>query len=213
MNDASPRLTERGRQRRRAMLDAATQAFLEHGFEGTTLDMVIERAGGSRGTLYSSFGGKEGLFAAVIAHMIEEIFDDSADQPRPAATLSATLEHFGRRFLTSLLDPRCQSLYRLGVAESPRFPAIGKSFYEQGPQQSYLLLSERLAAVAPHMDEETLYAVACQFLEMLKADLFLKALSVADFQPTMALLETRLKLSVDIIACYLEHLSQRPAQG
>ncbi|WP_213148590.1 efflux system transcriptional repressor NalC [Pseudomonas aeruginosa] len=203
MNDASPRLTERGRQRRRAMLDAATQAFLEHGFEGTTLDMVIERAGGSRGTLYSSFGGKEGLFAAVIAHMIEEIFDDSA----------ATLEHFGRRFLTSLLDPRCQSLYRLVVAESPRFPAIGKSFYEQGPQQSYLLLSERLAAVAPHMDEETLYAVACQFLEMLKADLFLKALSVADFQPTMALLETRLKLSVDIIACYLEHLSQRPAQG
>lgn len=209
MNDASPRLTERGRQRRRAMLDAATQAFLEHGFEGTTLDMVIERAGGSRGTLYSSFGGKEGLFAAVIAHMIEEIFDDSADQPRPAATLSATLEHFGRRFLTSLLDPRCQSLYRLVVAESPRFPAIGKSFYEQGPQQSYLLLSERLAAVAPHMDEETLYAVACQFLEMLKADLFLKALSVADFQPTMALLETRLKLSVDIIACYLEHLSQQ----
>ena len=54
--------------------------------------------------------------------------------------------------------------------------------------------------------------MACQFLEMLKADLFLKALSVADFQPTMALLETRLKLSVDIIACYLEHLSQRPAR-
>ncbi len=118
MNDASPRLTERGRQRRRAMLDAATQAFLEHGFEGTTLDMVIERAGGSRGTLYSSFGGKEGLFAAVIAHMIEEIFDDSADQPRPAATLSATLEHFGRRFLTSLLDPRCQSLYLLPLTEN-----------------------------------------------------------------------------------------------
>ncbi len=160
-----------------------------------------------------NFAPRYSLFAAVIAHMIEEIFDDSADQPRPAATLSATLEHFGRRFLTSLLDPRCQSLYRLVVAESPRFPAIGKSFYEQGPQQSYLLLSERLAAVAPHMDEETLYAVACQFLEMLKADLFLKALSVADFQPTMTLLETRLKLSVDIIACYLEHLSQSPAQG
>ncbi|AVR66622.1 MULTISPECIES: TetR/AcrR family transcriptional regulator [Pseudomonas aeruginosa group] len=213
MNEASPRLTERGRQRRRAMLDAATQAFLEHGFEGTTLDMVIERAGGSRGTLYSSFGGKEGLFAAVIAHMIEEIFDDSADQPRPAATVRATLEHFGRRFLTSLLDPRCQSLYRLVVAESPRFPAIGKTFYEQGPQQSYLLLTGRLAAVAGEVAEETLYAVACQFLEMLKADLFLKALSVADFQPTMALLETRLALSVDIIACYLEHGARRPAAG
>ncbi len=213
MNDASPRLTERGRQRRRAMLDAATQAFLEHGFRRHHPGHGDRTGRWFTGTLYSSFGGKEGLFAAVIAHMIEEIFDDSADQPRPAATLSATLEHFGRRFLTSLLDPRCQSLYRLVVAESPRFPAIGKSFYEQGPQQSYLLLSERLAAVAPHMDEETLYAVACQFLEMLKADLFLKALSVADFQPTMALLETRLKLSVDIIACYLEHLSQRPAQG
>ena len=41
------------------------------------------------------------------------------------------------------------------------------------------------------MDEETLYAVACQFLEMLKADLFLKA-SAWPTQPTMALLETRL---------------------
>lgn len=51
------------------------------------------------------------------------------------------------------------------------------------------------------------------FSEMLKADLFLKALSVADFQPTMALLETRLALSVDIIACYLEHGARRPAAG
>nr|WP_274922092.1 TetR/AcrR family transcriptional regulator [Providencia sp. G1(2023)] len=36
--------------------------------------MIIERAGGSRSTLYKNFGDKEGLFAAVVAAMIDDIF-------------------------------------------------------------------------------------------------------------------------------------------
>lgn len=62
------------------------------------------------------------------------------------------------------------------------------------------------------MNEEMLYTMTCQFLEMLKAGLSLKALSAADSQPTAALLGTHLRLSMDIIARYLEHLPQRPAQ-
>lgn len=40
-------LSQRGQKRRQAILDAATDAFLQHGYEGTTLDMIIARAGGS----------------------------------------------------------------------------------------------------------------------------------------------------------------------
>lgn len=53
--------TRRGTQRRQAILSAATDLFMEHGFEGTSLDMVIERAGGSRRSIYQYFDNKEGL--------------------------------------------------------------------------------------------------------------------------------------------------------
>ena len=55
------------------MLEAAKAVFVEHGYAGATLDDVIEQAGGSRATLYKQFGGKEGLFAAVIAEIAAEM--------------------------------------------------------------------------------------------------------------------------------------------
>lgn len=68
--------TPKGRRRHQALITAATEIFLQYGFEGATLDMIIERAGGSRTTLYKNFGDKEGLFAAVIASMIDDIFQE-----------------------------------------------------------------------------------------------------------------------------------------
>ncbi|QBF25636.1 TetR/AcrR family transcriptional regulator [Pseudomonas tructae] len=202
---ASPRLTERGRQRRHALIEAATLTFLEHGFEGTTLDMIIDQAGGSRGTLYSSFGGKEGLFAAVIERMIEEIFQAPGEGTAPQDSIHGVLEHYGRRFVQSLLAPRTIGLYRLVVAEAPRLPKIGEAFYRLGPERSYQLLAARLAQLEDvQTDIETLGVIACQFLEMLKADLFLKAVSMPDYTPAPALIEQRLQLSVKIIAQYLQ---------
>ena len=40
-------LSQRGQKRREAILEAATDAFLQHGYDGTTLDMIITKAGGS----------------------------------------------------------------------------------------------------------------------------------------------------------------------
>src|SRR5262245_3793367 len=54
----------RGEARRQAMLQAAGELFLEHGFEGTSVSDVVKRSGGSLATLYAWFGSKEGLFEA-----------------------------------------------------------------------------------------------------------------------------------------------------
>jgi hypothetical protein len=35
-------------------LDAAAQVFLENGYGGATIDLVIERAGASKATVYSA---------------------------------------------------------------------------------------------------------------------------------------------------------------
>ena len=50
----------------RAMLDAAIELVLEFGTEKTTLAMIGERAGYSRGLATYRFGSKTGLFKAVI---------------------------------------------------------------------------------------------------------------------------------------------------
>ncbi|WP_370329682.1 TetR/AcrR family transcriptional regulator [Mycolicibacterium hippocampi] len=51
--------------RRREILDAALQVFLEAGVEGASVEDVRRRSGASVGSLYHRFGSKERLAAAV----------------------------------------------------------------------------------------------------------------------------------------------------
>lgn len=63
-----PRLTqgERRLQTREALVRTARRVFLEHGFHGASLDEIAERAGYSKGAVYSNFAGKDDLFLAVL---------------------------------------------------------------------------------------------------------------------------------------------------
>src|SRR5262245_20439850 len=63
-----PRLTQAQRkQRTRADLVAtARTVFVERGFHGASLDEIAERAGYSKGAVYSNFTGKDDLFLAVL---------------------------------------------------------------------------------------------------------------------------------------------------
>ena len=54
-------------EKRAAILSAASQLFLELGFERATVDRIAQAAGVSKLTVYSHFADKEGLFVALIA--------------------------------------------------------------------------------------------------------------------------------------------------
>jgi AcrR family transcriptional regulator len=69
-NQMGPRLTAR----RQAFLEAGTVVFQKKGYASTTLDDIIARSGGSRQTLYSLFGGKQGLFEAILVERSSRIF-------------------------------------------------------------------------------------------------------------------------------------------
>lgn len=60
------RRIERGRATRQQLVEAATELFAERGYEGTSIEDVLERVGMSRGSLYHHFPGKEALFEAVV---------------------------------------------------------------------------------------------------------------------------------------------------
>lgn len=55
---------------RAAILDAALKRFSGHGYEQTSLAAVAADAGFTKGAIYSNFGGKPELFAAVAGELV-----------------------------------------------------------------------------------------------------------------------------------------------
>ena len=56
----------RGQATRQHLVEVATELFADRGYEGTSIEAVLERGGVSRGSLYHHFANKEGLFEAVV---------------------------------------------------------------------------------------------------------------------------------------------------
>jgi AcrR family transcriptional regulator len=84
---------ERGRATRAHLIDVATRLFAAHGYDGTSIMMVLTESGVSRGSLYHHFPGKDALFWAVLeevgARVGQQGADAARDAPDPVAALRA----------------------------------------------------------------------------------------------------------------------------
>ncbi|MGB3894272.1 MAG: helix-turn-helix domain-containing protein, partial [Mycolicibacter sinensis] len=56
---------ERTRVTIEQIVSVARRAFADDGFDATSVDGIVERAGMTKGALYHHFAGKRALFAAV----------------------------------------------------------------------------------------------------------------------------------------------------
>lgn len=178
MHAAQIPATARGQARRIAMIHAAKAVFLLHGYERTTLDMVIEQAGGSRRTLYECFGDKAGLFRAVIESHTRELLDQLNSLPRSTDSTEETLVGIAHLYLRMLLSPEAIGMYRLLVAEAPKFPELGQTFYLAGPlsirQNLTDYLREQQNSRSLRVPDAAM--AARQFLGLIKSDHQLGAL-------------------------------------
>ncbi len=57
---------DRGQTTRQQIIGVATRLFTEEGYEGTSIEQVLQTCGISRGALYHHFASKEALFTAVL---------------------------------------------------------------------------------------------------------------------------------------------------
>jgi AcrR family transcriptional regulator len=119
--------------RRRAFLDAANAAFLEKGYANTTLGDIIARSGGSRQTLYALFGGKQGLFEAIVSELNAEFLRPLRAEGQHERTPEAVLVEIGTHFLRAVLAPAALGLFRLVVAEGPFMPELSERCWALGP--------------------------------------------------------------------------------
>jgi len=85
--------TDRGETTRRHILEAAAEAFAEHGFAGTSLNDVIRAAGVTKGGFYHHFPSKEALALEVVRYKQEQwsgrVLSASMQEPRAMDQLMA----------------------------------------------------------------------------------------------------------------------------
>ncbi|SNT75055.1 TetR/AcrR family transcriptional regulator [Paracoccus seriniphilus] len=134
--------------RREAILKAAADLFFERGYAETSIDAIIERVGGSKRTLYRLFGNKPGLFEAIIRENGKSLFAETTDAAPGPLPFETALEQFATRLLELTVQPRTVAIYRVVVSEAPRFPDLGRIFFEHGPLRGKEWLIQTLARAA-----------------------------------------------------------------
>jgi AcrR family transcriptional regulator len=133
-----------GSAKQDAIIEAAAELFLEQGFGSASMDEIARRAGVSKATVYSHFDSKPALFGAIVQHRCQRTMSamlaEMSDQP-----VEETLTAVGRQFLDVLMMPGSLPLYRVVLAEAPRFPELGLVFYQAAPERCAVALAQYLA--------------------------------------------------------------------
>jgi TetR/AcrR family transcriptional regulator, mexJK operon transcriptional repressor len=144
--------TARSDQRRQAIIHAATEVFLQHGYLGATTDEVAARASVSKQTLYRHFADKHTLFAKVIldttVNVVEGLTGAVVRRLENSDDVPAALRGLAEEWMGGLLHPDVLRLRRLVIAEADRFPEVGKAWYDRGFGPALSILGEALQQLA-----------------------------------------------------------------
>jgi AcrR family transcriptional regulator len=167
-----------GRQnaRREALLRAAAEVFFEQGYAATSIDAIIERAGGSKRNIYNTFKNKEGLFSAIVTQNADRILSSLLIEGIEGRDLQETLTAFGRQLLEAYMSPSLLGVYRIAIAEANRFPDLARAFYERGPGRATARLAEILEEAGKQGEVRTgdYSRMADQFVGMIRDNFHLQ---------------------------------------
>ncbi len=118
--------------RRLNVVREARRHFMAEGYAATRIEPIARAAAVSTATLYSYFPSKTHLFSAVIA----DASDDFAGQMQQVRTQDGTareqLTRFATAYASFMGDPFVRSVFRLVMAERPRFRDVAMGFFERG---------------------------------------------------------------------------------
>jgi AcrR family transcriptional regulator len=175
-NGGKRRQRRSGGELRAAILEAASEIFLKAGYEGASIEAVIEKVGGSKRAIYSHFGGKKELFSALVTEASSTIIDALSPKDAEGRDLRETLGIFGRRVSRVVMAPTTLALYRVVIAESARQPDVAQVFFERGPGRASKGLADVLEQFQARgaISIENSQRAAERFVGMLRDDVHLQ---------------------------------------
>ncbi|SNR39608.1 TetR/AcrR family transcriptional regulator [Paracoccus sediminis] len=113
----------------RQVVGGATAVFLRDGFAGASVDDIAREAGVSKATLYSYFPDKTLMFQEAMRAEIARLEDSFALDIDIAAGPDRGVMQMLARMAAWLVDPLHLGLYRVMVAEAPRFGPLSADFH------------------------------------------------------------------------------------
>jgi AcrR family transcriptional regulator len=164
--------------RREILLQAAAEVFFEQGYAATSIDAIIERAGGSKRNIYSEFGNKEGLFSAIVTENADRVLSTLAIEEIEGHDLRETLTDFGQHLMSGYMSPTLIGIYRMAVTEANRFPDLVRSFYDEGPGRATSQLAQvlELAKERGEIRADDCQRAAGHFVGMIRDNLHLQVI-------------------------------------
>jgi len=194
-------------ERRQALLDAARDVFLERGYANATIDAVVERAGGSKATVYALFENKEGLFAALVAEAAEELSALVQSYPLDGR-IEDDLRDFGVHYLEILIRPERLALFRLVLGECGRVPEVGEIFFRTGPQVIFRKVADMLrsAAARGQITISDVEGMAHFFIDAVRGHVHMEVMLNPTRRPTQKDIERHVDFVVEnfLRACRLQ---------
>jgi TetR/AcrR family transcriptional regulator, mexJK operon transcriptional repressor len=193
-----PARVETAEQRRERIVRLVWPLFLKKGYDNVSIDEIISLVGGSKATIYAWFGGKEGLFEAVVAQKCEEVV--LAIHTSTTGSLEAQLIEIGHSFLAMVLSQPILEFHRLMVSIGRTFPETGRLFYLTGPASAYKIVATWIAKqqAAGRIGEDDPDRLAVLFLDMLIGEHQLSALTGIARTPRREKIDDTVRLAVKV---------------
>ena len=134
------------RSKKDHIVASALPLFLENGFKGTSIDMVVKASGVSKPTVYNHFPDKSALMLAVLSNWIET--------NKPNILPIHDIDDLDRLIRQYWLTPESIRLYAIVIGEGFRFPQAKKMFW-RGFDRRWRAAIAYLCDHSPDLDRDT----------------------------------------------------------
>lgn len=135
-----------GDETRQALIDAATEVFIDAGFRAARVQDIVSTAKVRLSAINYHFGGKEGLYFAVLQYHADKVIRTiPVKPPKAGMSLEARFRFFTHAFVMRVLEPESPSrIARLIVREASNPTSALDMMFERFMQPQYQVLSDMI---------------------------------------------------------------------
>jgi len=190
----------RGEIRNGKLQKVAANLFLKHGYDGVSLDRIVELAGGSKSTVYSEFGGKCGLFIRSIENLCRESNESLTRIDYTGLDLEQSLRKLAFHILKLITSKRSVELHRLAIGEAVSCPEVGEAWYQHGPARTTSFIRDLLQRYSSQLPRTiSVDRIAVVFHDALTGDILYRHLAGLAQPLTDAQLRRIARTTVDVV--------------
>lgn len=134
-----PRANEKD-MRKQALVATAAMLFVEHGYAGTSLELIAREAHVAIRTIYVKFGDKDGLFGAVVCAWSRQCASALEGLIGDRLPLADLLADAGMRLHTLLSDPLAVCLRQTILVKAYDNPPLARTLHDAGIGRIHAML-------------------------------------------------------------------------